>query len=228
MSLAGLGMVAIWHDLLPEIRAEFHEWHNREHMPERVGIPGFLRGRRYAVIGGGPEYFNLYEANSIETLAGQDYLQRLNAPTPWTQRVVPSFRHVSRALCRVVFTQGVGSGGVMLTLRFAVPDDAADALTHALCTRVLPPLPYQNGVSGVHLGIADRAASSVETAEKRVRADTTLVPSWVVLIEGIGVPAVDAACAELVPALQAAGAVQIEQSRYRLEYTRLKTPWSAG
>ena len=97
-----------------------------------------------------------------------------------------------------------------------------------MCTRLLPPLAYRKGVAGVHLGIADRVASSVETAEKRVRAEATLVPSWVVLIEGNGVPEVDAACAELMPALAAAGADAMEQSRYRLEFTRLKTPWSAG
>ena len=36
MSLAGSGVVAIWHDLLPEAKADFYEWHDREHMPERV------------------------------------------------------------------------------------------------------------------------------------------------------------------------------------------------
>ncbi len=40
MSLAGLGVVCIWQDLLPEARDEFPQWHNREHMPERVGSPG--------------------------------------------------------------------------------------------------------------------------------------------------------------------------------------------
>ena len=81
MSLAGLGVVAIWHDIAPEGRDDFYEWHNREHMPERVGIPGFRRGRRFVAIEGRPEYFNLYEADSAETLGGQDYLNRLNAPT---------------------------------------------------------------------------------------------------------------------------------------------------
>ena len=59
MSLSGLGAVAIWHDLVPEARDEFYDWHNREHMPERVGIPGFRRGRRYIAAAGGPEFFNL-------------------------------------------------------------------------------------------------------------------------------------------------------------------------
>lgn len=228
MSLSGLGAVAIWHDLEPSARDEFHEWHNREHMPERVGIPGFHRGRRFAVIGSGPEYFNLYEADSLETLTGRDYLDRLNAPTAWTRRVVPHFRNVARAICRVAFTHGVGSGGVMLTLRFAVRDAAHDDLLGALRTRLLPPLAYRKGIAGVHLGIADRAGSSIETAEKKARADTTQVPSWVVMIEGNGVPDVEGAASQLVPALQAAGGHDLEHSAYRLEYTRLKTPWSAG
>ena len=228
MSLSGLGAVAIWHDIEPAARDEFHEWHNREHMPERVGIPGFHRGRRYAVIGSGPEYFNLYEADSLETLTGRDYLERLNAPTAWTQRVVPHFRNVARAICRVAFTHGVGSGGVMLTLRFALPDAAHDALLGALRTRLLPPLAYRKGIAGVHVGMADRAGSNSETAERKVRAAATQVPSWVVLIEGNGVPDVDGAANELAPALAAAGAHELERSAYRLEFTRLKTPWSAG
>ena len=54
MSLDGTGVVAIWHDLLPEAKADFYEWHNREHMPERLAIPGFRRGRRYIATEGGP------------------------------------------------------------------------------------------------------------------------------------------------------------------------------
>ncbi len=85
MSLAGQAVVAIWNGIAPEGRTEFYEWHNREHMPERVGIPGFRRGRRYSAKYGSPEFFTLYEADSAEVLVGQDYLNRLNNPTPWTQ-----------------------------------------------------------------------------------------------------------------------------------------------
>jgi hypothetical protein len=228
MSLAGLGAVAIWHDLLPAAKDDFYDWHNREHMPERVGIPGFRRGRRYVAISGAPEFFNLYEADSPEILAGQDYQNRLNAPTAWTQRVIPSFRNVSRSLCRVAFTNGVGSGGVMLTLRFAIDGAHRDSTIDALRRRLLPPLVYRKGIAGVHLCLADDAASSVETAEKRVRADATLVPSWIILIEGNAVPDVDAAADDLVPTLMAHAAQAPERAIYRLEFTRLKTPWSAG
>jgi len=228
MSLAGLGIVAIWHDLLPEAKDDFYEWHGREHMPERVGIPGFRRGRRYVAISGTPEYFNLYEADSAEILAGQDYLNRLNAPTPWTQRVVPSFRNVARSICRVAFTQGVGSGGVILTLRFAVDAARRDALVDTLRRSILPPLVYRKGVVGIHVGLADEAASNIETTERKARANATLVPSWVVLVEGIGVPDAEGAAAPIVAAVKAHGATALEQATYRLEFTRLKTPWAAG
>ena len=228
MSLAGTGVVAIWHDLLPEAKHDFYEWHNREHMPERVAIPGFRRGRRYVAIDGTPEFFNLYEADTPDVLAGRDYLDRLNSPTPWTKRVVPSFRNVARSICRVAFSNGVGSGGVMLTMRFDVDAPHRAFAVDALAARILPPLALRVGVAGVHLCLADEAISSVETAERKARADKTLVPTWIVLIEGIGMDEVRGASDELAPALEQHHARAIETAIYRHEFTRLKTPQSAG
>ena len=231
MSLAGLGAVCIWHDLLPEARDDFHQWHNREHMLERVGIPGFRRGRRYVAVAGTPEYFNLYEADSPEVLGGQDYLNRLNSPTEWTRRVVTSFRNVSRSICCVVYTDGVGQGGFMLTQRFDVGEPGRSDVVKALRQRLLPPLCDNKGIAGVHLCLADESISKVETAEKKARADTTHVPTWITLIEGNSLADVGAAGAvltrELQPLLGAHGA-QISTSVYQLEFSRCKTPWSAG
>jgi len=231
MSLAGLGAVCIWHDLLPEARDDFHQWHNREHMPERVGIPGFRRGRRYVAVAGAPEYFNLYEADSAEVLGGQDYLSRLNAPTEWTRQVVPSFRNVSRSICRVVYTDGVGQGAFMLTQRFDVSRTNRSRVVEALRQRLLPPLCDSNGIAGVHLCLADESISKVETAEKKARADTTQVPTWIILIEGNSSADVQAAGAALSQELQpllSAGDAPIVTSVYQLEFSRCKTPWSAG
>src|SRR5436190_12679349 len=184
MSLAGQGVVAIWNDILPEGRAEFFQWHNREHMPERVGIPGFLRGRRYIAVAGAPAYFNLYEAETAEVLGGSAYLDRLNAPTEWTRRVVPSFRRVSRSICRVAYSDGVGQGGFMLTQRFELAAADRAGTVETLRARLLPPLAERKGVAGVHLCLADEAISGIETAEKKARADATAIPGCIVLIEG--------------------------------------------
>lgn len=112
MSLAGEGVVAIWHGIRPEGRADFFEWHNREHMPERVAIAGFLRGRRYIALEGQPEFFTLYETATSAVLSGADYLARLNAPTQWTRRATSHFTDTARSLCRVAFSTGVGAGGI--------------------------------------------------------------------------------------------------------------------
>lgn len=231
MSLAGLGVVCIWHDLLPEARDDFHQWHNREHMPERVGIPGFRRGRRYVAIESSPEYFNLYEADSAEVLGGQDYLNRLNAPTEWTRRVVPSFRNVSRSICRVVYTQGVGQGAFMCTQRFDVGEQDRSRVLTALRQRLLPPVADQQGIAGIHFCLADEAVSKVETAEKKARSDTTQVPTWIIMIEGDSAAVVRAGGAVVGRELQALlgdNGVTILTSVYQLEFSRCKTPWSAG
>jgi hypothetical protein len=228
MSLAGIGVVAIWHDLAPEAKDEYYEWHSREHMPERVGIPGFRRGRRYLAVSGEPEFFTLYEADSPEVLGGQDYLNRLNAPTEWTRRVMPSFRNFARSNCRVAFTGGTGSGGVMLTMRFDIDAEHRATTIEALTRRILPPLSFRHGISGVHLCLADEAISSVETTETKGRAIATGVPGWVVLIEGNSVADVRGAGEALAPALAAHNASALETAIYRHELTRLKTPWSAG
>ena len=116
--LAGEAFVAIWHDIAPEGLEAFYDWHHREHMPERLGIPGFRRGRRYRRVGGhGQDFFNLYEVDCFEVLVGQDYLNRLNAPTPWTRATVRHFRAVTRGLCRVAGLEGIGQGGTIATLR---------------------------------------------------------------------------------------------------------------
>jgi hypothetical protein len=49
-----------------------------------------------------------------------------------------------------------------------------------------------------------------------------------VLIEGNGVPDVEGAADVLMPTLLASAATGMLRSVYRLEFTRLKTPWAAG
>ena len=117
MSLLGDAVVAIWNDITPEGRANFIDWHNREHIPERVAIPGFHRGRRYVAERGDPEYFTLYEACDTGVLVGTAYLERLNNPTPWTNRSTADFRNTLRGICSKAYSTGSGEGAFMLTLR---------------------------------------------------------------------------------------------------------------
>jgi hypothetical protein len=225
VSLAGLGAVCIWHDLLPEAVDEFYQWHNREHMPERLGIAGFRRGRRFIAVAGAPTYFNLYEADSPEVLGGRDYLQRLDSPTAWTRRVVASFRRVSRSICRVAYSEGVGEGGFMLTQRFDIDAAEAERTSDALRRRLLPPLAARKGIAGVHLCLADEAVSRIETAEKRARSEETAIPPWIVLVEGtseIDVRGAGESVTADLRALPGMPAPAIDTSIYQLQHALSK------
>ena len=232
MSLAGEGAVAIWHDIAPEGRAEFYAWHGEEHMPERVGIPGFLRGRRYVAIDADLEFFNLYEAQSVEVLKGQDYAARVNAPTPWTFSAVKHFRSVARAICRVSHTSGPAQGGLIATLRYDVPDNIASAHKAALLRGLVPDLLATRGVAGVHLLTADAQASGIATAEQKARGVDNAVLRWVLLVEGWGDEAEfvalarDQLAAEALQALGGEGPFSL--GLYRHQITRTKTAWSVG
>jgi hypothetical protein len=228
--LAGQAFVAIWHDVAPEGRANYYEWHNREHMAERVGIPGFRRGRRYITERGAPEYFNLYEVDALEVLTGQDYLARLNNPTSWTRRTVPDIRNVSRSLCRVDASVGCAQGGAMMTWRLEGIEGQEEVLRRYL-RESLPVVFDRPGVLGAHFGTADRSRSEIMTEERRARGTLTLVPGWVILVEGISAAAVEAAAdPELgIPALRGHGATEdIQRGIYRLEASRAKTAAVSG
>src|ERR1700748_1870609 len=98
--LAGEAVVAIWNGIEPATREQYYDWHINEHMPERVGIPGFPRARRYIAADPAthPEFFTLYEADTMPVLQGSGYADRLNDPTPATREVTAKFLDTSRAL----------------------------------------------------------------------------------------------------------------------------------
>jgi hypothetical protein len=229
--LAGQAFVAIWHDVAPEGRAAYYEWHNREHMPERVGIPGFRRGRRYLAERGGPEYFNLYEVDTLEVLTGKDYLDRLNNPTPWTTRTVGHIRNVARSLCRVDASLGRAQGGVMATWCLDVCAGQEARLRRYLIEEAVPAIFEAPGVLGAHFGTVDRSGSDLMTEERKMRGTATAIPGWIVLVEGISADAVATAGERVLTpgALVSHGAApQVAHAVYRLETSRSRTPSAAG
>ena len=229
--LAGEAFVAIWHDVAPEGKPDYYEWHNREHMPERVGIPGFRRGRRYIAERGAPEYFNLYEVDTMEVLTGQDYLNRLNNPTPLTRRTVTHIRNVSRSLCRVAASFGCAQGGVIMTWRLEAAEGQEEVLHHYLRREALPSVFERAGVLGAHFGVADRSGSEIITEERKARGIHTLVPGLVILVEGISAAALQEAVEPALgkAELQSHGAADdIQWGLYRLECSRTKTAFTAG
>jgi hypothetical protein len=208
--MLGRAAVAMWYDVPPEVGAEWEDWHSHEHMPERLGIPGFLRGSRWIAVSGQPSYFVLYETARLATMTSGPYLERLNNPTPWSRKMMPHHLNMVRSLCRVRASFGGGLGGALATLRFSPPRRGGRALVKRLAAEVLPGLPGRKGLSGAQLLQSQPAAATPQTAEQRIRGGDARA-DWAVLVCGYDVDAVRAAAGEL--ALPAA-----VEGLYRLAY----------
>lgn len=214
MSAPKHGLLAIWHDIEPGREEAFHAWHSLEHLPERMAVPGFLRARRYEAVEGEPRYFNDYLVESPEVLASPPYLERLNAPSAWTSRVVPSFRGVNRSVCRPVAEAGRGEGGLVATLRFSLGQIRdADGLA-----RRLAGIAADEKIVAARLWQGDADASRLETAETKLRGGQTGVAAWVLVLEGQRQADVCAACRALPGRLREAGLLEGEPQAavYRL------------
>ncbi len=208
--LAGGAVVAIWNDVVPEGLEAFHAWHIGEHMPERVAIPGFRRGRRYVAPENACSFFTLYEVEGPAVLSGEAYTARLNAPTPATQANIANFRNTVRSLAAVVASAGAGLGGALMTLRFEAAADATAALA-----RLVPTLAARPRIQGAHLSRTGAAASGIVTAEKRGRTELRAPPGWFLLAAATDLAALAGAGAEA--AASSAGAREISAAAWRLE-----------
>ncbi len=183
MGLLGKAAMIGWYGIFPDVASEHDDWHSHEHMPERLGIPGFLRGRRWVSLSGSPQYFVMYEVDHFETLIAPPYLERLNNPTPWSKKMMSHFRNMTRSLCCVKGSFGLGVGQAVVTIRLAPIAGQEDALRGWLMESVLPTLPPRPGMIGVHLLETEKQAGQPQTKEQELRGGDTAA-DWVVLAEG--------------------------------------------
>ncbi|HXU66379.1 MAG TPA: hypothetical protein VN707_03375 [Casimicrobiaceae bacterium] len=180
-ALMGAAAVLIWNDVVPEGRDRFYAWHDNEHVPERLSLPGFRRGRRFERAGHSPQWLTMYEADDVSALVSPQYVERLNAPTPATVRTLEYFRNTSRAVCRVAHSTGGSTGGHMLAMRLGVEPAKRDAMCAYLRDDAFPRARATTGVVACHLFASDESASYLNTAESSTRAFD--VPAWVLLCE---------------------------------------------
>ena len=68
---------------------EFNAWYDTEHLPERMTVPGFLTGLRFAAVGGGhPRYLAFYDVERPDVLQSDAYNAVSGANfSPWTIRI---------------------------------------------------------------------------------------------------------------------------------------------
>jgi hypothetical protein len=220
MPLLGTAAMLLNFDVDEPAITEHDDWHTHEHLPERLAIPGFLRGTRWVAVRGSPRYTVLYEVDRLETLGSAAYLERLNHPTAWTSKMMPHYRGMSRGLCSVEGSWGRGVGHFALLVRFRLAADSDSAPPAWLTEQLLPSLPPRPGLASVHL--LKSALAAAMTAEQRIRGADSRV-DWALLATGYELSAITALEeAELgAAALQAHGMSSVSSAPYQAAYSLL-------
>lgn len=181
--MQGAGYLAIWSDLTPEDETDWAHWMTREHAAERVGINGFLACRIFRAIGTAVNrYFILYELENDKVVGSPDYLARLNAPTPWSQRIMPKLGNFARGGGRLAAAAGIGQGGIVAPLRL----DTAPSLD---ASAIVAELARLDRIVAARVLLTDAAQTSIKTNEKGLRANDGSFAA-LVLIEGLDETAV--------------------------------------
>ena len=182
MALLGDSALAMWWDMAADLRAEFEHWHSHEHFPERLALPGFLRASRWSAADGGEGFFILYELQDHGALSSPEYLARLNAPTPWSTRLMPHHRNMVRSQARVLHSRGAGVARHALTLRLS-PHEGETQRLQAGLRALIEELPLRPGLAGAHLLRTDTPAIAT-TTEQKIRGNADRSADWVFVVCG--------------------------------------------
>ena len=126
--------LALWNSVSSaRLQPEYEVWHTFEHVPERVGLPGFVEARRYRAHadrpGDAPRYYTCYWLNSLAALETPQYRDVFTHPTPWSARMRGELREFLRLPCTLQGTYGPSGAAQLATLqlRSRAPDFPAAA-----------------------------------------------------------------------------------------------------
>jgi hypothetical protein len=192
--MRGGGFLAIWSDVERSNLSDYRHWLTREHTTERVTTDGFLGNRTFRADRTDIErFFILYELEKPEVLDGPAYMARLNAPSPWSQRIMPQLGNFIRGGGVVTARAGRGEGATIVALRLERRPDNPQRLADDIAAL--------DGIAAVQIGATDIARTSVPTVEKGMRKDEGVF-AGLLLIEALDQPSLRAAlrrAAEMAP-----------------------------
>ncbi|MDB5547719.1 MAG: hypothetical protein JWP21_1166 [Tardiphaga sp.] len=181
MPIPAKGMLLTSMDVDPAHELDFNRWYDREHLAERVAIPGFVEARRYMAHDAAPRYLSLYSTKTFEVLDSPAYRAALANQTPWSKANIARFQNMIRSVARITISRGRGRGAALglVRLRGATTD-----LRDRLASRFDPEL--HDGVIGISLLEGDPSLSRSLTNP----ADDSGASDWFILIEGTSIDAV--------------------------------------
>lgn len=200
--LAARAFLALWNSISSaQLQPEYETWHTFEHVPERVGLPGFIEARRYRSHDGqpgpAPRYFTCYWLESTAALDTAQYRDVFTHPTPWSARMRSELRDFFRLPCTLSGAHGQ-SGATQLATVHLKSDVAAFA---AQAAALLQRLVDEARVACAHWGTAEASAGFPIANQVTSTPAQSLGTDYVVMLQGIDRTALSACTRELVRTL---------------------------
>ncbi|CAN7779119.1 hypothetical protein LJR084_008080 [Variovorax sp. LjRoot84] len=161
MVFSGKGILISSMEVAPDEEADFNEWFDREHLAERVAIPGFLEARRYVSTGAPTRYLQVYNTTDFDVLDGAPYRVALANQTVWSNHHISRFIAPTRVVGRLVHSVGVARGVAVALMRLRPSGDPA---MMPLLASVLDVLDHP-GTASIHFVEADAELSRPVTAD---------------------------------------------------------------
>jgi hypothetical protein len=147
------GLLFVWTNADPNFEEDFNRWYDREHVEERIAIPGFVVGTRYIAAEASRKYLGLYRTESLDVFSTPAYRQAFEHQTPWSVVNLGRMQDTVRRVCTIASETGMGGGAWLAVLRLgrsATPADlqtlaevgaTLQAMDGVIATRVLDPDP---------------------------------------------------------------------------------------
>ncbi|WP_206047370.1 DUF4286 family protein [Noviherbaspirillum denitrificans] len=208
----------VMNDVVATEEQEFNHWYQREHMRERLQVPGFRSARRYRCVDDGPRYMAVYECDSVEVLQSPAYRHRLTHPTDWTRKIMPSFRNMLRSACRETWNIGDVTGGAALVIKCKPDTGKAEPARRFIHHVLAGHLSASSSTTRVALWEGDDGITGPATSESALRAGADDRAEWVIFVESLDVDETAAALRNVIAGSRAeeAGLQVGPWSRYRL------------
>jgi hypothetical protein len=200
----GSGLLAIWSTVASDFETDYLHWLTREHVFERVGTRGFRAGSVYRRRGSAPsEYLILYTLESSAVMSSAAYRERLDNPTPWTQRVMPQLQKFRRGGGTITAHAGhadaMGAQIAVARLDHAVPAAMLDSFTR---------LAELDRITRVRVMNVAPDATAISTREKSMRTSDEGTFCGVIVIDALDAAALDLATRAATKAVRDAAAFE--------------------
>lgn len=209
--------IMMWCNIAPSQWSEFQRWHAQEHLLERVGVPGFLRGSRWHSRSRATGVLVIYELAHLQVFESPDYAERLNHPSPWTQRLMPSISEMVRTPSHVTVQAGGGHAASLLKVGFR-PAAGHEPALRQWARDAAAASAAQPGLVSLRLLEAEHGLKGQRTAEHEIRGRADDFAEWCLIAIGNDA-SLDALAATLPASASAHRALDITTERYDLAHS---------